>query len=142
MKRVVVDASIAIKWYVPEIHSEAAAKLLSSRYELIAPDLLLPEAANVIWKKTARRELTEKEGRAALAELLAVGIELFPSSRYVEAALILANATGTTVYDSLYLAVAVSTRAQLVTADRRFLDAQLRGPSATHLLWVEDLAKV
>lgn len=111
MKRVVVDASIAVKWYVPEIHSEAAAKLLSGRYELIAPDLLLPEAANVIWKKTARRELTEKEGRAILAGLLGVGIELVPSSRYVEAALILANATRTTVYDSLYLAVAVSTRA-------------------------------
>jgi predicted nucleic acid-binding protein len=124
---------------VPEIHSEAAAKLLSGPYELIAPDLLLPEAANVIWKMTARKELTEKEGRAALAELLAVGIELVPSSRYVEAALILANATRATIYDSLYLAVAVSMRARLVTADRRFLDAQRRGPAARNLLWIEDL---
>ena len=45
MKRLVVDASVAVKWYVPEIHSEAAAKLLSGPYELIAPDLILPEAA-------------------------------------------------------------------------------------------------
>jgi len=88
MKRLVVDASVAVKWYVPEIHSEAAAKLLSGPYELIAPDLILPEAANVIWKKVARRELTEKEGNTVLAELLSAGIELVPSSRYIEAALI------------------------------------------------------
>ena len=93
----------------------------------------------MIWKKVARRELTEKEGNTVLAELLSAGIELVPSSRYIEAALILANAASTTVYDSLYLAVAVSMRAQLVTADLRSLDSQLRGPAARHLLWVGDL---
>ena len=49
-----MDASVAIKWYVPEVHSEIAACLLDGTHELIAPDLLLPEFGNIVWKKVQR----------------------------------------------------------------------------------------
>ena len=40
MSRVVVDASVAVKWFLPEIHSEAALRYLDGDYERVAPDLL------------------------------------------------------------------------------------------------------
>ena len=36
----VVDASVAIKWFVPEIHAEAARRLLREGITLLAPDLI------------------------------------------------------------------------------------------------------
>jgi predicted nucleic acid-binding protein len=47
----VVDASIVIKWFVDEVHSEAARSLQEDQYELSAPDLLWPECGNILWKK-------------------------------------------------------------------------------------------
>jgi len=45
----VVDASVVIKWFVPEIHSEAARRLLAKAHQYLSPDLLFPEVGNVIW---------------------------------------------------------------------------------------------
>ena len=50
--RCVVDASVAIKWFVPEIHSDAALRLRGEAYELIAPDLLILEIGNILWKRS------------------------------------------------------------------------------------------
>jgi predicted nucleic acid-binding protein len=47
MRRYVVDASVAVKWFVPEIHSAEALRLLSSDCELLAPDLLPSELGNI-----------------------------------------------------------------------------------------------
>ena len=54
----VVDASFAIKWVVDEAHTTQA--LLLRRHRLIAPDLLIAECANVLWKKVRRGELTRQ----------------------------------------------------------------------------------
>jgi len=51
----VVDAGVVVKWYIPESGSDRAAALLETDRRLIAPDLLLAEVANVLWK--SRREL-------------------------------------------------------------------------------------
>lgn len=48
MKLVVVDASVVAKWYVPEIHTLAALKLLDGTYGLDAPDLLPSELGNIL----------------------------------------------------------------------------------------------
>jgi predicted nucleic acid-binding protein len=44
MIKLVVDASVAAKWYVPEIHSDAAVRLLDPEIVLLAPDLIIPES--------------------------------------------------------------------------------------------------
>ena len=58
MKKVVVDASVAAKWFLPEIHSPAAERLLDPSIVLCAPDLIVPELGNIVWKKLRRNEIT------------------------------------------------------------------------------------
>jgi predicted nucleic acid-binding protein len=62
--RAVIDASIAIKWVIGEAGSVAALSLLDNR-RLVAPDLLMPECANILWKKKVRAELSPDEAGLA-----------------------------------------------------------------------------
>ncbi|MDT4965825.1 MAG: hypothetical protein QOJ64_562 [Acidobacteriota bacterium] len=63
MSLYVVDASVAIKLYVPEVHSPQAVRFFSDQHDLIAPDLMLSEFGNIVWKKvTLHAELTKGEG--------------------------------------------------------------------------------
>ena len=63
MTHLVIDASVAIKWVIAEHGTREALSL--RRHRLFAPDLLVAECANVLWKKTRRNELTEDEARLA-----------------------------------------------------------------------------
>ena len=47
----VIDASVAVKWYLAEVHQPEAIIVLDSDEILMAPDLLLSEVGNIIWKK-------------------------------------------------------------------------------------------
>ena len=124
MSAFVVDASVIVKWLVPEIHSEAARRLLSLSHEYFAPDLLFAETANAIWKKIRRGELTAAHGEQLVKDIGQIAIETVPCRVLAEDAHALANATGRTVYDALYLALAVRLKTRMITADDR-LEAAL-----------------
>jgi predicted nucleic acid-binding protein len=112
----IIDASVAIKWVVAEPGSDAAAALLGTG-PLRAPDLLLVECANVLWKKQRRGELTADLAGLAARLLLQADVELLPSRPLIERALGLAVQLDHPVYDCLYLAAAVAGGQPLVTAD-------------------------
>ena len=136
MSRHVVDASVVIKWFVEEIHADQARKLQDDQYELAAPDLLWPESGNILWKKVHRAELMADEARLICAGLDEQPIHIFPSSLVLEPALEIALETGRTVYDSCYLALAVLTECQLVTADQRLVNSLQGSRYARSVLWV------
>ncbi|MBX5465637.1 MAG: type II toxin-antitoxin system VapC family toxin [Clostridia bacterium] len=122
MTRWVVDASVVVPWAVPEPGSEPALRIRDAfargRLELLAPGLLVAEAANAIWKKgRLRGELTDQEARQALALLLAALPELVPDAPLATQALDLALTYRHPVYDCLYVALALRERCPLVTAD-------------------------
>jgi len=121
----VVDASVVVKWFVPEIHSDAARRLLVLPHEYVAPDLLFAEAANTIWKKIRREELTLEEGQRLVADIGQIAVETVSCRALADDAHALANATGRTVYDAMYVALAVRFDTRLLTADQR-LEAALR----------------
>ena len=60
MKTFVIDASVAIKWVVNE-DGTPEALALRKKGKMIAPDLLVAECANVLWKKVQRHELLKEE---------------------------------------------------------------------------------
>ena len=138
MTRYVVDASVVIKWFVPEVHTDAALRYLDDAHERLAPDLLLPETGNILWKKVRLGEITEGEGRNILRAVAAAPIQIHPSGPLLDPAFAIARALDRSVYDSLYLALAVAHECRMVTADRRLHNALRNTPLAAHLRWVED----
>jgi predicted nucleic acid-binding protein len=103
----VVDASLVIKWFVPEIHSEAARRWLGASHDYVAPDLLFSEAGNAVCKKVRRKELNENEGRQLVLDLTHVAVETVATRSLLQDALALALTAGITVYDAMYLTLAV-----------------------------------
>jgi predicted nucleic acid-binding protein len=135
----VVDASVAVKWYIPEVHSEKAACLLDGTHELIAPDLLLPEFGNILWKKVQRGQISVETSRQILQEFKAVTLQTYPSEPLLDNAVDLAIALGRTVYDCFYLALAITKKCQMVTADEKFCNALQNSNFVKNILWVEDI---
>lgn len=135
----VVDASAAVKWYVPEDNSDDAERLLDPANELHALELIAPEFGNIIWKKIRRGELSEKKGQGIIEAFLAVPMLKYPTTPLLEVAFAGALQTAQTVYDWTYLALAVSLNCQMVTADEKFYKALRTGLPAKHLLWVGDI---
>ena len=119
MSGYVIDASVAIKWVIDEPGSEQALKL--RRHAVAAPDLLISECANIVWKKVRLGELTGPEATMAIRLLVRADIELVPArqlaSRAVEWAILLDHSA----YDCMYLALAEATTRPFVTADARLL---------------------
>lgn len=138
MRHLVVDASVVIKWFVPEVHAEAARRLLREDVELFAPDLLRAEVGNVLWKKRRSGEIDEATGRAILADLRRFPVQIVDSDTFLEAAWELAVRLDRSFYDSLYLALAHSLGYPLVTADLRLYNSLKATPNDMDLLWVED----
>jgi predicted nucleic acid-binding protein len=140
MKKVVVDASVAVKWFVPEIHSVAAARLLVPEIVLCAPDLIGPEFGNILWKKVRRAEITADEADQILGAFSGLPLEIFPSVALLAAAFELGVQLDRSVYDSLYLALAIAEECVLVTADGKFHTVVRDSPMASHIQWVEEEA--
>lgn len=121
--RYIVDSSVAAKWVIPEADSDKALRLLDEyqqgQHELVAPDWLLPEVANVLGKAAVvRKILTPQEAADGFAAVQALGLKLFPSLPLTAQALDLAMTHQRAVYDCLYLALAINEGGQLVTADQ------------------------
>lgn len=138
MKKAVIDASVAVKWFVPEIHSVAAARILDPQIALYAPDLIGPEFGNILWKKVRREEIGREEADEIMNAFAKLPFEIRPSSILLSAAFELAIELDRTVYDSLYLALAVVEECALITADSKFYSALAASPLAGHVKWVED----
>ena len=120
MSLYVVDSSVAAKWFFPEPHSDKALELLDDRHELHAPDLLLMEVDSVVCKRIRTREITVRIGREIRAAVRQTPMRLHPSESLLEPAFELAVASRQSVYDCVFLALAVLLRARMVTADQRF----------------------
>ena len=139
MSRYVVDASVAVKWYLPEIHDAAAQRLLTGKEELLVPDLIFPAVGSILWKRVRFGQILETEAEAVLQSLGALPLTVSPSWPLVVPALTIACQAQRTVYESLYLALAVRERAVMVTADEKFANALKGTPLAPYVLWVEDI---
>ena len=118
--RLVIDASVAIKWFLSEELQREALALLEQDHHFIAPDLLMAEVGNILWKRIRRGEMEPMEAAQVLKGLRELDLEVHAIADLVEAALEIGNQSDTTVYDGIYMALAVQTDSILLTADRNF----------------------
>ncbi|MFA6122987.1 type II toxin-antitoxin system VapC family toxin [Sphingomonas sp.] len=129
----VVDASVAVKWFVREEGTDAARALLAMPDPLIAPDWLLIEAASTFWKKVKRSELLTVHAQNHLSVLPGFFQQLVPAAELVAEAFRLSVRLKHPIYDCLYLALAIDEGFTLVTADRAFYDAAANAGMADRL---------
>nr|MBC8360243.1 type II toxin-antitoxin system VapC family toxin [Candidatus Desulfatibia profunda] len=139
MKRLVLDASVAAKWYLEEQYSDAAFQLASREPEWVIPDLFFAEMGNVFWKKVRGGEMDEADAKEALTDLLSFGFKQRETRALTPYALELAVEFQCSVYDGLYLAVAIDENCPLITADQKFYRIFSKTALGEHLLWIEDL---
>ena len=136
----VVDASVAIKWYVPEIYSADALRLRAAGNELNVPSLFYLEVANALSMKVRKGELDRADAESTFAELTVLPLVHFNDAGLATNALSIAFQTQRSVYDCTYLALAVQLGVKLVTADERFYNALSKTPWAKSICWIEDVA--
>ena len=138
-KFVVVDASLAVTWAVPERYSEQALSL-ADRWarrgtRLFAPCLLLPEVTNALSKRVVRGELNLDTAQAALRIVLGFAIEVREEPGLQARAMALAHQLGRpSIYDCQYLALAEYHRCEFWTGDQRFYNAVKR--SFPRVKWI------
>ena len=130
MSLVVVDASVAAKWFLPEdreaLVSEALALLDEYDREevrFVVPDLFYVETASAIWKAVRVGRVLRAFGDQALVLLTQRKFPTVPSLKLLDKAFQIATDRGRTVYDCLYVALAVQADAQLITADERLANS-------------------
>ena len=137
MSAVVIDASVAVKWFLPEPHAHAARRVLKGRRSLLAPDLIWAEVGNVLWKRVQRAEITREAAWRILQDFKRFPLQTFSAKALLEPAWALAVQCRMSVYDGLYLALAVSRNCKLVTADRSLLHAVESTSIASAVVWIE-----
>lgn len=118
---VIIDASVAVKWFVVEPDS-AAARRVAGGEDLAAPEWLALEVAHALDRRRRAGAVTMAECRGAVRQLKEV-VRLFPALSLVEPSQELASMYNLTVYDAAYLALGLQLDAPVLTADRAFARA-------------------
>ncbi len=126
----VVDASVAAKWLLPaagegllEQANRLAAFHVRRELQLLAPDLIEAEIGNVLWKAVRRNRISQAKAENSLRLFTALSIQVVPTADLLVQALRIAVAFERSFYDSLYVALAMSTNTELITADERLVNA-------------------
>lgn len=121
--RLVVDASVAIKWLVPEAGSIEARAIVVPGIEIVVPDLLLIEVANVLWKLARLKQVSAADASRLMELLPKATTRIEPSQALLPRALAMSLIIDHPVYDCIYLALAEREQLPLVTDDRKLAAA-------------------
>jgi len=139
MTPLVVDASVAIKWFLREDLSLAARKLAKSGQEFIAPDFIFAEAGNVITKHWRNKLLSDAKARIAIRLAYNMIVTTYPSRELLVLAAQIARGCSRSLYDSLYVALAVTQETYCVTADKRLVNSLSNTPYASFVQYLGDI---
>lgn len=130
MNRFVLDASVAIKWAMPSAREPLTdeslqwlRRYIDAEVEFIVPDVFWAEVGYVLWKGTRQRRWQQDQAEAVAADMRARDFATVSSLVLLPEALRIAFAYDRSIYDSLYVALAVQSKTELITADERLANA-------------------
>jgi predicted nucleic acid-binding protein len=115
----VIDASIAAKWILPEPESDRAEALRNHEPVLIAPELIVAELGNAIWKRARRQEIPAAKAVEAISQAIRMIDRLYPLEGLAVRATAIAISLNHPIYDCFYLALAEREQLKIATADDR-----------------------
>jgi predicted nucleic acid-binding protein len=113
-------------------------RVLHTNLQFLAPDLILAEVGNILWKKCRRNELTINIASAILNDFKKFPIHIHSSELLLDTSWQIATQYQRSLYDSLYVALAQIEECPLITADKALYNALRKTPLAQTVLWVED----
>jgi len=145
--RLVLDASVVLKWYVPESDSTIALALRdwihARARQVVAPRFFYIEAASILWKKQVlRHELSPELARQMLDEIRHLTLHVVEDQFLLAQAYAIAGHYLITPYDALYIAAAVEENCPLVTADEALIRKLKNHPHADSLMKLSDWKKL
>lgn len=130
MTTCVVDASVAAKWVLPaagELLLDQANHLIERHVkrdlQLLVPTLIEAEMGNVLWKAVRRKRISQQRAENSMRCFIELGIQAIPTCDLLDRALQIAVDWDRSFYDSLYVALALATKTELITADERLVNA-------------------
>lgn len=127
MSDYIADASVALKWFVPEEHAELAEKLITSGHTLHAPRFMAVETVNSVWKNWRKQLIGEAVVRATVLKLEALVDHWHADELLLPEAVALSISLNHPIYDCIYLALARSLGGAVITADKRLLAVAPKG---------------
>lgn len=138
MPEIVVDSSVAIKWYIVEQHSTEAHRLLneyqSGKIDVVAPDLLACEIGSIVWKRCQFQGLSSTDAQRILNAFKIVKFGMTSTLDLLDDTFQLAMAHKRTVYDMMYLALSIRKSCDFVTADQKLFNAI--NAAYPNVLWI------
>lgn len=130
MRACVVDASVAAKWLLPAAGEDFVAQAnqvlslhVRRELQLLAPDLIWAELGNVLWKAVRRNRTSQLHAEDSLEQFRDLDLKIIPTEDLLVPALQIATTYDRSFYDSLYVALALTTKTELITADERMVNA-------------------
>jgi predicted nucleic acid-binding protein len=130
VKALVLDASVAAKWFLPiadEPYADEAKDLLyayeKGRISFSAPDIFWPELGNVLAKAARKGRISQSHAEVAVFQAQSLTIQLLSSVHLLSATLKIALGYQRSVYDTLYVAAAMAIGKEFITADEKLANA-------------------
>lgn len=126
----VLDASVALKWAIPSANETLSAESLQllKRYvdgeiDFVVPDIFWAEVGNVLWKGVRQRRWPRPLAEAVVLEMRERNFRTVSSHSLMLDALEVALLHDRSVYDCLYVALAIQFKIEMITADERLANA-------------------
>ena len=138
MATFVVDASVAVKWFVLETSSDRALALASSDSVLIAPDIARYEIAAALSRHAREGAISREQAERDILSISEYFGELMPSQWLLAAAVERSLTLQHHLYDCIYLVAALARNARLITADKKFAAKIAETPDAQNVVLLAD----
>ena len=142
MKRIVIDASVVLKWYLSDENYGKFAldildKYVSYEIEILSPSLLEYEVINGLLIAQKRGRIDQDIVSTAIDGFLSLEIEQKSLSFFSPKVLLLTRSYDLSAYDASYLALAEEESTRLITADEILFNKV-----KTNLKWVKWLGNL
>jgi predicted nucleic acid-binding protein len=145
---IVPDASVAVKWLLPEDGSEDADLLLyaaaAGRITFVVPELWYAELGNALGKRariSSPDAITGAQAASCIEHIGQLHVRCIGHAQLIVAALAIALKVGITVYDALYVATAIRADARFVTADAAMVRKLASSRWAERITLLQDYAE-